>query len=253
MKILGRYIFERRPKFFAEDLVISSELQSVIDSLNDLDSAKQDLLVSGVNIKTINGQSVVGSGDLVLNTSSLFKFSAANYNDLLLVTGMVTGDLAYVYNSQGTAWLPGSMGGTYYPYGFYYYTGTTWTSDKEAISMQFNENIQDILAIEASLININGQLATKLNKPTITTVSGASYTVLSTDTIIYITSTTCTVTLPSSATLTDNNEFTFFFTDCNLTLQRSGSDLIDGETTWTLKNTGSFNVTKIGLNNYKVS
>jgi hypothetical protein len=29
-------------------------------------------------------------------------------------------------NSQGTAWLPGSLGGTYYPRGLYYSNGTTW-------------------------------------------------------------------------------------------------------------------------------
>lgn len=31
-----------------------------------------------------------------------------------------------VLNSQGTNWLPGSLGGTYYSTGFYYSDGTTW-------------------------------------------------------------------------------------------------------------------------------
>jgi hypothetical protein len=188
MRVFGKYIFEKKPSVYSlGDLALQSDVDLLEASIDAINSGKQDILVSGVNIKTINGQSVVGSGDLVLNTSSLFKFSAANYNDLLLVTGMVTGDLAYVYNSQGTAWLPGSMGGTYYPYGFYYYTGTTWTSDKEAIAMQFNENIQDILAIEASLININGQitainaeLSTKALKSTTLTINGVTQD-LSTD------------------------------------------------------------------------
>jgi hypothetical protein len=182
-----------------------------------------------------------------LRVSALFKYSATNYNDLLTKTGMVANDIALVLNSQGVLWI------NYKGSGFYVYDGANWVSDKQAISDQFNTTLADILAIEGQITSINSQLTTKLNKPTITTVSGASYTVLSTDTIIYITSTTCTVTMPDSSTLTDNNEFTFFFTDCDLTLQSSGSDLIDGETTWTLKNTGSFNVTKIGLNNYKIS
>lgn len=34
------------------------------------DTSKQDLLISGVNIKTINGTSVLGSGNLVISASS---------------------------------------------------------------------------------------------------------------------------------------------------------------------------------------
>lgn len=32
----------------------------------------------------------------------------------------------WVSNSQGTQWLPGSYGGTYYPKGLYYFNGATW-------------------------------------------------------------------------------------------------------------------------------
>lgn len=32
----------------------------------------------------------------------------------------------WVENSQGTKWLPGSLGGTYYPKGLYYSNGSTW-------------------------------------------------------------------------------------------------------------------------------
>ena len=39
------------------------------------------------------------------------------YNDLL--NGTATGQLAYVEESQGTSWLPSTLGGTYYPRGFY--------------------------------------------------------------------------------------------------------------------------------------
>lgn len=34
--------------------------------------------------------------------------------------------IAAVRNSQGTRWLPGSLGGTYYPKGYYISTGTDW-------------------------------------------------------------------------------------------------------------------------------
>ena len=35
-------------------------------------------------------------------------------------------ELYWVNNSTGTKWLPGTLGGTYYPKGLYYSTGTDW-------------------------------------------------------------------------------------------------------------------------------
>lgn len=39
-----------------------SEIEELLDSVGD----KQDKLVSGTNIKTINGKSILGSGDIVI-------------------------------------------------------------------------------------------------------------------------------------------------------------------------------------------
>jgi hypothetical protein len=36
------------------------------------------------------------------------------------------GEYVAVENSQGTQWLPGTLGGTYYPKGFYYSDGSIW-------------------------------------------------------------------------------------------------------------------------------
>jgi len=44
----------------------------------------------------------------------------------LPAAGAHTGEYFHVLNSQGTSWLPGSLGGTYYSKGFYYSTGTDW-------------------------------------------------------------------------------------------------------------------------------
>ena len=41
------------------------------NSLANLSTAKQDTIVSGTNIKTINGTSVLGSGDIVISGSGL--------------------------------------------------------------------------------------------------------------------------------------------------------------------------------------
>lgn len=61
---------------------------------------------------------------------NLFKYTATDYDELVLITGVKTGDFAYVFNSQGTAWLPGSLGGSYYPSGFYIYDGAVWKMDQ---------------------------------------------------------------------------------------------------------------------------
>ena len=49
------------------DVVVENE-RVTSSALNDLNSKKQDNLESGVNIKTVNGFSLVGSGDVVIKT-----------------------------------------------------------------------------------------------------------------------------------------------------------------------------------------
>lgn len=49
----------------------------------------------------------------------------ANYSALPDAT-TVSGQFYWCSASQGTAWLPGSLGGTYYNSGMYYSNGTTW-------------------------------------------------------------------------------------------------------------------------------
>lgn len=49
----------------------------------------------------------------------------ANYS-ALPAANTVTGEFYWAENSQGTAWLPGSLGGTYYPKGLYYSNGVSW-------------------------------------------------------------------------------------------------------------------------------
>ena len=67
-----------------------------------------------------------------------FTFSATNHTDLLTKTGMLEGNLAYVTNSEGTQWLPGTLGGNYYPNGIYVYASSVWTSDRNNISYELH-------------------------------------------------------------------------------------------------------------------
>ena len=52
----------------------------VIDKINELVDDKQDTLVSGTNIKTINNTSILGSGNIAL--PSIEEFTAAEVDTL---------------------------------------------------------------------------------------------------------------------------------------------------------------------------
>lgn len=54
-------------------------ISELIKKVEELEKSKQDLLVSGNNIKTINGSSILGEGDLVISGGSS---SSGSYSDL---------------------------------------------------------------------------------------------------------------------------------------------------------------------------
>ena len=68
---------------------------------------KQDLLVSGINIKTINSQSILGSGNITITGGS---GSVMALDDLTNVdTTGVTNGQALIYNSGSNMWVPGTI------------------------------------------------------------------------------------------------------------------------------------------------
>lgn len=76
-----------------------------------------------------------------------------NYTDLITQYPISNiGDLAYVENSQGTAWLPGSWGGTFYSEGTYLWNGSVWDSavDEIAKAIQDLKNTDTKLKIDAA-------------------------------------------------------------------------------------------------------
>jgi len=79
---------------------------------------------------------VVGGGG-----SNLFQRSD-NFSSLL--DGKSEGNLAYVKTSQGVKWLPGRVGGSYYPAGWYIWNGQFWQSDRNSIASQFQTNIDEL-------------------------------------------------------------------------------------------------------------
>jgi len=92
-----------------------------------------------------------GGGD----TPKLFAYNATDYSDLLTKTGMISADLAYVFASQGTQWLPGTIGGNYYPQGIYVYDGSSWTSDRNNIALQLELDNDRLDAIEDSALKVD--------------------------------------------------------------------------------------------------
>ena len=91
---------------------------------------------NGALIVTVDGGS--GQG---------FSFIEDDYTSLSLVTGMITGQLAYIENSEGSKWLPSTLGGTYYPSGIYLYNGSTWVSDRNDISLTLNDVLKNRIVV----------------------------------------------------------------------------------------------------------
>lgn len=107
-----------------------------------------------------------------------------NYNELIAIPSPSADELAYVYNDQGTKWLPGGLGGTYYPDGLWIYTGTIWKNDKTLIAQQLQLSIDDIIAntnnISILTTNLNNHV-TDLSNPHQTPINGGD---LITDVIV---------------------------------------------------------------------
>ena len=73
-------------------------------------------------------------------------YSALDFSSL--EDGKVVGQLAYVINSQGTAWLPSTLGGSYYPKGWYVWNGTNWISDRNSTASELYTIKNDISVLQ---------------------------------------------------------------------------------------------------------
>ncbi len=80
----------------------------------------------------------VSTGGGGVPSNQLIKYTVNTYSDLAALSATI-GEFAYVKNSQGTAWLPGTWGGTYYPRGYYFFNGTTWDNDLTDIAKELND------------------------------------------------------------------------------------------------------------------
>ena len=91
-----------------------------------------------------------------VNLSSLVdtfkpKIVVSNYSALSSVTGQELYEFVEVINSQGTPYLPGSIGGTYRAAGLYYWNGTIWVHDNDKIYQALNTTLQSINTLSTNL------------------------------------------------------------------------------------------------------
>lgn len=104
--------------------------------------------------------------------STVEVIHVANYSALPDPT-VVADDAIYIADAaQGTAWLPGSLGGTYYPAGFYSSDGTSWIyagSAAQATLSEVNTGTNNDKFVTPSTFTNADKWGTKFNQPTGTT------------------------------------------------------------------------------------
>jgi len=101
----------------------------------------------GVKFDYILGRLRLSDSSKDGNSNLLHLGTFTNYTDLVtqFPTADEIGTLAYVAESQGTEWLPGSWGGDFYSKGTYYWTGSVWDSNVDDIANALNDIYQKLL------------------------------------------------------------------------------------------------------------
>jgi len=101
-----------------------------------------------------------GGGGSGSAPSDPINYRADNYSGIVaLATNPQLNELAYARSSEGTRWLPGSLGGTFFPAGLYYYDGASWVSDREAIAEQLQINVDDVDQLELDVAANDADIA----------------------------------------------------------------------------------------------
>lgn len=89
------------------------------------------------------------------------------------------GAFAWVDASQGTAWLPGTLGGTYYPLGLYHSNGTDWTftpSPAQATQSEVNAGLNNDKFVTPLTLANDTQWDTKVGSVAVATANGLAGT-----------------------------------------------------------------------------
>jgi hypothetical protein len=96
-----------------------------------------------------------------VNLLSVYSGFYDNYNDLIAnETAGEAGRLFYLRSSQGTSWLPSTLGGTYYPSGAYLDTGSAFVSDRNAIVAELENIVNGVYNTNAYRLETSNYTAT---------------------------------------------------------------------------------------------
>lgn len=93
----------------AVDIITDDSHRFVTDNDKSTWTGKQDALVSGANIKTINGSSVLGSGDITISaggagsdTTAIHKDASNEYSSVTEKTALAGDDIALIEDSESS-------------------------------------------------------------------------------------------------------------------------------------------------------
>lgn len=132
---------------------------------NDVDNLlPQDILDALNGAADPSGSNVFATIDDLLDISiGTNIFLITNYSNLP-PADFHSGEFYWAENSQGTQWLPGSLGGTYYPKGLYYSNGVTWNSADspyQATIIEVNSGLNDNKFVTPLTFNTADKWGTK--------------------------------------------------------------------------------------------
>ena len=129
-------------------------------------------VVGGTNITIDNTDP---SNPIINGVAASSIIVVANYS-ALPAPNTVTGKFYWCSASQGTSWIPGSSGGTYYSAGLYYSNGTTWeylNVPYQATQAEVNAGINTDKFLTPSTFQNSEQLNNK--EPAITATTNVDF------------------------------------------------------------------------------
>lgn len=126
--------------------------QDILDALNGAASPSETNVFA-----TIDDLLDIGVGTNIFLITNYSSLPPADFH---------SGEFYWVENSQGTQWLPGSLGGTYYPKGLYYSNGVTWNyadSPYQATIVEVNNGLNDNKFVTPLTFDTADKWGTKAN------------------------------------------------------------------------------------------
>ena len=97
-----------------------------------------------IEFENSKGEIILFSQGILISQENRINNTVQNYNELTNLQNPSLYELVYVQNSQGTAWLPGSLGGSYYGSGVYMWDGVKWVDDDIRVFEQLDQLISNL-------------------------------------------------------------------------------------------------------------